>query len=152
MVRFVVTTGAKTMTDILTAIAGAIGITKQLLEIVSVSKDAAAKTMIADLQLQLAEIKSRLSELINENTSLREDLRKATSREDEVVFRNGLYYSPSGDGPFCAPCWDDKKKKIRVSGDDGIFDCPICNHTVMTPEAKARQDETIREISRMNRY
>jgi len=54
------------MADIITAVTGAIALTKQLVGLASVAKDAEAKLVVADLQIQLAELKTKLAELIEE--------------------------------------------------------------------------------------
>lgn len=120
------------MADPITAVTAAIGLTKQLLGLAVAAKDADAKLAIAELQVQLAEIKTRLAELIDENNNIKQELKAATSDIAEVVFKDGLYYKPDGDGPFCTACYDSKKALVRVSERGAAFHaiarwkCNVC--------------------------
>ncbi len=109
------------MVDVLTTVTGAIGLTKKLLELTVVAKDAKAKMIVADLQIQLAQLKTRLAELIDENTHLKQEIKNATSTVAEVTLKDGLYYKIDGDGPFCTACYDSKRQLIRVSEMAAIF-------------------------------
>ena len=121
------------MVDVVAAVTGAISLTKQLLELAVASKDAKAKLVIADLQVQLAEIKTRLAELIDDNTRLKGELKNATTTGAEVVLKDELYYAPDGDGPFCTACYDSTKKLIRVTKlgpmfrAHGRWRCNVCS-------------------------
>lgn len=123
------------MNEVITTVTAAIGLTKQLVEFSSITKDAHAKLVIADLQIQLAEIKMKLAELIDENTSLRASLKSATSSVKEVEFRDGLYFTPDNDGPFCTACYDSKGKLMRVTKlgeafhDLAHWSCGVCKAT-----------------------
>ena len=120
------------MVDVIAAVTGAIGLTKQLLELTTVAKDAKAKLVIADLQIQLAELKTKLAELIDENAQLKQEIKKATSIVAEVTLKDGLYYKADGDGPFCTACYDSKKQLIRVTELASVFQqigrwrCNVC--------------------------
>lgn len=119
------------MPDILSTVSSAIGLSKKLLELSSVAKNADAKLLIADLQLQLAEVKSALAELIGENSDLKEQLRQR-DEPPEVVFKDGLYYTSEGDGPFCTSCYDTDGNLIRVAEmatafrSHGRWRCNVC--------------------------
>lgn len=120
------------MTDAITAVTAAINLSKQLYSLAVVAKDAEAKHMIADLNLQLAELKLKLAELTEENNDLKQQLKRATTTTPEVVCRDGLYFKPDGDGPFCTACYDSKKQLIRVSEYEASFHeiarwhCNVC--------------------------
>ena len=103
------------MVDVIATVTGAIGLTKQLFELATVAKDAKAKLVVADLQIQLAELKTKLAELIDENTQLKQEVKKATSNVAEVTLKDGFYFKTDGDGRFCTTCYDSKKQLIRVS-------------------------------------
>lgn len=102
------------MADVIGSIGKAVALAKKLLDLESVAKDAAAKLLIADLQLELAETKSRTADLIHELTELRQQLRAQTEKPN-LVYRGDLYYTPEGDGPFCTACFDTAGKLVRVS-------------------------------------
>jgi len=120
------------MPDVIATVTTSIGIAKQLLELLEKSKDVKAKSLLADLQIELAEVKMRLAELIEENTQFKARLKKAESAEQEVVLKDGLYFRPDGDGPFCTACYDSKGKLIRVSKMPrnfetfGNWQCNVC--------------------------
>ncbi len=103
------------MPDIFDTLKKAFDLTKQLIELADAAKNAHAKMVTADLQVQLAELKVRLAGLLDENTQLKTDLKKAQSTEPEVVLKEGLYYHANGDGPFCTLCYDSNHKLIRVA-------------------------------------
>lgn len=123
------------MADVMTTVTAAINLTKQLLGLAVVAKDANAKLAIADLQVQLAELKTRLAELIDENNQLKQELRKASATETAVVLKEGLYFTPNGDGPYCTACYDSKKQMIRVAEMGSAFHaiarwrCNVCKAT-----------------------
>jgi len=54
------------MPDVIATVTTSIGIAKQLLELLEKSKDVKAKSLLADLQIELAEVKMRLAELIED--------------------------------------------------------------------------------------
>lgn len=103
------------MADIFTSLTTALGLSRQLVEIASLAKDAKAKTIAADLQLQLAEVKIRLAGLLEENQRLSSELKAAKSSVSEMQLIGDLYYKPDGDGPYCTACFDGKRQLIRVS-------------------------------------
>lgn len=117
------------MGDIVTAVSGAIGLTKQLLELASVAKDAKAKGVLADLQLQLAEIKSKLADVTGENAELkranaelRSELGKIKADVPPVELRDGLYYKSGIDQPYCTTCYDRDRKLILLAKNPPPFD------------------------------
>ncbi len=120
------------MNEIIKTVSSAIVLTKQLVDISDIVKNSEAKLIIADLQIQLAEVKMQLAELINENSELKRALTKAKSAKVEVILKNGLYYTPEGDGPYCTACYDSENKMIRVSDlnpafhEIAKFRCPVC--------------------------
>lgn len=103
------------MNDIISSVTAAVGLTRQLVDLASIAKDAAARSIIADLQLELAEVKIRLAALIDENQQLKGELKTARLQEIDLQIRGDLYYKPDGDGPFCTCCYDRDHKLIRVS-------------------------------------
>jgi hypothetical protein len=128
--------------DIDSTVTTALDLTKELVDLAGATKDAEAK-LIADLQVQLAELSVRLDELIEENTQLKEQLKQAASTEStrrarlselikentqikeqlkqaentqiELIVKDGLYYRADGDGPYCKSCYDSAQKLVRLS-------------------------------------
>jgi hypothetical protein len=97
-------------TAILTTV---IGIVAKLGELEKAVKDAEAKTLLADIQLNLASLKVELANqrdemasLKNENIQLREELRAKIDPAGKMELRGGVYYFPTAlagrpDGPYC---------------------------------------------------
>jgi hypothetical protein len=99
--------------DVIAAVTGAVALAKQILDLSAVSKDSQAKAMVGDLRLQLAELKIKLADLIEENDQLKRDAKKAQAAPAMTV-KDGMYYKPDGDGPFCTTCHDSSGKLIRL--------------------------------------
>jgi len=128
------------MADILTTMQGAIELVETLKQISAKVKDEEIRRMVADLvtelDLQLVGAKHHLAELLGENSRLKTELqllKSHFSREEGLLVRNGLYFSASGDGPFCPHCHDAKRQVIRLTKqmspwkeDYGEYACPAC--------------------------
>jgi len=123
--------------DIISSISTAITIAKRLKEISKNVEDAEFKNLLADLSLELADTKLRLSEIVVEVSELKEEnakLKHSKGIGAELEFKNGLYYTTGGDGPFCPGCYDSSGKIIRTpeqSGPSrtfGQFMCPSCGN------------------------
>jgi len=124
------------MPDILTSISTAINLAKRLKEIGANAKNAEFKNLLADLSLELADVKLRLAEVMTENASLKEQKEglKAHAHDGGALTtgEGGLYYKPSGDGPFCTGCFDTKRQVVRLSRQKppfdnlGEYECPAC--------------------------
>lgn len=121
------------MPDIIGSIGTAINVSKQLLDLAAVAKNAEAKLLIAELQLQLADVKSQLAALVDDRTRLEKEVKRLASATTEVVVKDGLYYKENGDGPFCTACYDSKGKLIRVTEMGAVFQdmakwaCNVCH-------------------------
>ncbi len=105
------------MVDIVSSISTAITIAKKLKEISSNIQDAEFKNLLADLSLELADTKLRLSEIVVENSALKEEISKLKHSKGlgtELEFKDSLYYTKDGDGPFCPGCYDTGGKIIRT--------------------------------------
>ena len=118
-------------------ITSALSTVKSLMDINKKINNAKFASLLSDLSIELAEVKSQLASMIIENTNLKNELLKIQNKEmdsTEMKFENGFYYSKSGDGPFCTACWDVKKDKIRLKkvAQDfvfaGDFECPACHN------------------------
>jgi regulator of replication initiation timing len=123
-------------------ISGAIGAVKQLLALKGIKDNAEAMLAISTLQVQLAEVQDRLANMLNENRELRGEvdrlkgeLADAKNPKVEVEFKEGVYYKPNGDGPYCPTCYDTKKQMVRVGeapsfvqDDYGRWHCGACDN------------------------
>lgn len=124
------------MDELLTAIDTSIGIMKKLKTLNDKVKDADFRMLLADLSIELANSKSSVADLLNENRILKEKIKEmetAASKVDKLIFRNNAYYSENGEGPFCPACYDSKNKKIRLVDNlrdfvsiSGKYKCPVC--------------------------
>ena len=134
------------MTDIGTIAASiqsvrtAIDITKGLKGIDASLQDAEVKIKITELLEELSEAKFQLAEAKAENLELKEqinDLEKKLSLQDEVVFKDGHYYLADPkpgkpDGPFCSKCYHGESLLIPLKKQKPPFDrygdysCPEC--------------------------
>jgi hypothetical protein len=114
------------MPDIVTGVTAAIGLTKQLLELADKSKDAKSKLLIADLQLQLAEVKAKLADLMMENQELKLQS-KARSSLPKLDLRGDLYFAEDGTGPYCTACFDTNQRLVRVPQTAEVFH-DICKY------------------------
>jgi len=98
---------------------------------------------IANLKLESARLKStlagaevRILEIEQENEALKAKIKvleQSAVNLNKPIFRDGLYYSQDGDGPFCTVCYDIKKEFIRVTAFTrpfktlGKYRCQNCN-------------------------
>lgn len=88
---------------------------------------------IGDMPLlnQIVELQVEIQELCLENMQLRQalaDKERLLALEADLEFRDNAYWKKSdGDGPFCVPCWDDKRRLMRLTGYKDIRSCHICS-------------------------
>lgn len=118
------------MDDIIGTISGAVAIVKQLLPLIPQSKGNEAQLLISDLQLNLAQVKTTLADLINENRELKSQIKALTSSKKSVTIKDGLYYAENGNGPYCTACFDTKDKLVlltELSGHWTAFGKYKCN-------------------------
>jgi hypothetical protein len=108
-------------------------------EVKDVSKRGEFMRIIGELSLELAETQLKLSGHIRENDELKEQVvilqKKVETLENpdsKLIFKDGLYFTLEGDGPFCTGCYDDKRKTIRLTKLPyakkalGKYGCPTC--------------------------
>ncbi len=100
-----------------------------------VQKHGELMRIIGGLSLELAEIEIRLAEQIKENQQLKEVIAelKAEASQPKLIFKNGLYYAPEDNIPFCPSCFEDKKKRIHLKTFSNSlqlpgYRCPICEN------------------------
>ncbi len=98
--------------------------------------------ILADLNLEFAEIKDKLIKPVEENSSLQkriidfkerkenQELKKSVS---QLILKDGLYYkADNNDGPFCTHCYDNNQKIIRIRTlpptmqEFGKHECLLC--------------------------
>ena len=125
------------MIDIIAGVNAALETVKKLKEVNEKIKNAEVKMIIADISMQLADAKISISELLDRNRILENEIKSLKEKEcEKLIYKNGAYYSSDGDGPFCPGCYDEKGKKYRIaiiSADlkfTGIHKCTVCGKTV----------------------
>jgi hypothetical protein len=95
------------------------------------------RSTLVDTKNLLVETKSEVVNLKEENDALKariKVLEQSAINLDKPIFRDGLYYSQDGDGPFCTVCYDKNKEFIRVislpsivvSSGMGKYQCQNC--------------------------
>ena len=102
-----------------------------------VQKHGELMRIIGGLSLELAEIEIRLAEQIKENQQLKEVIAelKEEASQPKLIFKNGLYYAPEDDIPFCPSCFEERKKRIHLHELSNAlnlpgYTCPICKNTL----------------------
>jgi FtsZ-binding cell division protein ZapB len=117
------------MTNLLESISSNVKTIFDLAKLIN-NKDLLAET--GELQMQLSNLKTAYAALQDENRELKEKIRSLEKgNEEPPVYKNGAYYSQSGNGPFCTACYDKDKKQIRLSKlkiSTGLVNhiCPVC--------------------------
>jgi hypothetical protein len=110
------------MAEVFTLITSALGTLTKLKEIADKIKDVEIKSLVADLRLELAEIKERLSEVIDENTNLKAQIQNAAKPQ----------FPPC---PSCGQLTWTVEKSVRdatfgdLGGVQRTMKCTACNFT-----------------------
>lgn len=118
------------MADLIGTASTAIQLVTRLREINKNIANAEFSNALADLSIELANIKIQVASLLEENDQLKRQLEQKNS--SSLAFKDFAYYKPNGDGPFCPGCYDSKSKLIRLSKSLAPFDafgshsCPNC--------------------------
>jgi len=119
------------MSDLISTAGAAIQLVTRLREINKNIANAEFSNALAELSLELANLKVQVAGLVEENDQLR---RQLSQKKDSpsVVFKEFAYYTSAGDGPFCPGCYDMQEKLVRLSkaapGFEafGSHNCPAC--------------------------
>ncbi|GAB3672233.1 hypothetical protein [Salinisphaera aquimarina] len=118
------------MADLISTTTTAIQLVSRLREVNKNIANAEFNNLIADLSIELANMKVQVAGLIEEHDSLRRQL--SSKNNPELTFKEFAYYSEDGDGPFCPGCYDSDGKKVRLAKFSGAFktfgshNCPVC--------------------------
>ncbi|MDD9197598.1 hypothetical protein PVK62_17420 [Aliivibrio sp. S3MY1] len=124
------------MSDVISSIGQAIGLAKRLREISKNIEDAEFKNVLADLNLELADTKLALAEVIEQNAQLKMEVNELKNSQGsnvgELEFRGFAYFKTNDDGPFCSACYETKNQQVRINKTAGLlkkmgdFRCPSC--------------------------
>jgi hypothetical protein len=89
--------------------------------------------LIADLNIELANAKNSIAELLTENQKLKTEIKEqGNNKMGKLQFKGGAYYDIAGDGPFCPGCYDGKQLKSRLVANNpdfnfiGNYKCSVC--------------------------
>lgn len=113
-------------------ISDAVSIAKRLREISKTIENAEFSLLLADLQLELANIKATMADMVIENTSLRNrvaELEEASNAKGVMAYDGMAYRKPDDPSAYCPNCWDGDGKQIRLN-ETGTslakYLCPNC--------------------------
>lgn len=112
------------MSDLISTATSAIQIVTRLRDINKNIANAEFSNALADLAIELAEIKIKVAGLLEENEALRRELERKNALE--LTFSKYAYFTSDGDGPFCPLCYDSQGKAIRLTKGPYTFGSHIC--------------------------
>ncbi|MBQ0961964.1 hypothetical protein KAK06_23705 [Ideonella sp. 4Y11] len=127
--------------DVLATIQNAIEIAGKLRNLSKKIEDAEFRMLVADLsgdladaKLEVADLKLRLAQSLEESRQLNERLEQRDA--SKPTLSDGAYKFEGEDGLFCTACFDTLAKKVRVTPLTGAFKtfgkwrCPSCKATL----------------------
>jgi hypothetical protein len=87
----------------------------------------------ADLLKKISDLKIEIYNLVDENRELEEEIRRLKFNKDNPLeFRNGMYFWPGDDNPYCVRCYDaDGGKRVHLIKVENFarlhtYICPAC--------------------------
>lgn len=121
------------MSDVISTASSALQLVSRLREINRKIANSEFANALADLSIELSELKIQVASLLEENDQLKRQLLQRPS--EALEFKGFAYYTRSGDGPFCSGCYDSHGKSIRLTRLSGPFtafgshSCPSCKES-----------------------
>jgi hypothetical protein len=121
------------MSDLISTASTALQLVGRLREINKNIANAEFSNALADLAIELSELKIKVAGLLDENDQLKRQL--AQKQSTALEFQDFAYFSVSGEGPFCPGCYDSHSKSIRLTKLPAPFtafgshSCPACKET-----------------------
>ncbi len=100
-----------------------------------------------DLYKRIVDLQADAVNLEQENLRLREqvaNLEKKWEIQEDLAFRDNMYWRSSGEGPYCVPCWDNHRKLMRMAGNGDLFHCHTCHYAATTEAERRRMDADFR--------
>ncbi len=125
------------MVDVGNAIGTAVSITKRLFEIATFVKDAEAKLLIAELTMELANVKTDVAELVDKNRELAaevKDLKQLRTIRGQLRLENNMLFRVDGEtrsGPYCVRC-EASERMVAMISVHGWYICPHCEFALST--------------------
>lgn len=127
------------MSSILGPLNQAISLTARLKDISKNLQDAEFANLLADLRLELSEVKLKLADVMDENAKLKSEITRLKHEKQvevpDLVYRGYAYFEPHDAGglPYCPGCYDGDNKRIRLKKTihhlekrSGSHQCPVC--------------------------
>lgn len=118
------------MSDLISTASSALQLVSRLREINKNIANAEFSNALANLTVELSELKIQVADLLEENDKLKRAL--SQKQEAPLEFKEFAYFSDSGDGPFCPGCYDGSGKIVRLAKATAEFsvfgshNCPVC--------------------------
>ena len=115
------------MSDLISTASSAMQIVTRLRDINKNVANAEFSNALADLAIELAEIKIKVAGLIEENQALRQEIENRDA--PKLRFQAYAYFSVEGEGPFCPLCHESHGKAIRLTRGPytfGSHQCKAC--------------------------
>jgi hypothetical protein len=113
-------------------VSAAIRLVNELVEAADVAKNAGLRLLFADLKDELARISREVRNLTEERNTLRNQLQVLTSTSSSIRLRGDLYFTETGNGPYCTSCFDARNELNQVVPISryldviGKFNCGVC--------------------------
>jgi hypothetical protein len=108
------------------------------------SDDAELKALILSFYDQMSALKEAVGRVTTENEELHRKLTKPEPVPRAVQVGETIYYFVGDQGPYCQPCYDDKKKLVLLSpqqtGPSGAIhrDCRVCQQSFYETHVQTR--------------
>lgn len=121
------------------ALGSALGIKDKLWGLFKKESNSEAAMLMADLSVQMAEVKMKLAVAMEENAKLRielqhrEDAKKirAALKHEGKYYRLSQPYESFEAGRYCARCFDEDGSLCRIDDrTDHVIHCRVCHHQV----------------------
>ena len=98
------------MTDLITAVNVLMSTYKAVKELYEKADSIELKSHILAMNEQILDLKEIALNLRDENTALKQEVRKIKEFDDRgLTMKNGAYFDKNSNGPYCPTCWDNEK-------------------------------------------
>ncbi len=103
-----------------------------------------------DAYQKIIELQGQVQDLMQENYEQKRriaELEEKLNTEEDLEFRDNAFWKKSGDGPFCVPCWREKRIVMPLPFDRGVYHCPSCGFVMVPEETKRKDEEKFRQFN-----
>ena len=97
---------------------------KDVAKIVQQADNVELYRQLIDLSAQALDMQDTINKLSEENAKLK----KKQDIEERIQRHSELYITLKGEDDilYCSHCWDNERKLIQVSTQNGLYQCPHC--------------------------